>query len=295
MKPFSFRDSSRRSAFTLIELLVVIAIIAILIALLVPAVQKVRESANRVSCENNLKQVLLATHAYHTAKGIFPEHTCVDELHVWLYQILPYVEKKDIYDAAAKDSSYYKTPIGTFLCPSDPRPLQNAISTLYSDPRLPPAKYAMTSYLGIVGRDFSDKSLKSARLKEITDGTSNTAMIGERAPGGSGHYLPAAQRDPMFWGWWCSFYDGDSTIWAKMPGWPNMADEKGKVCPAQVYHSPGNIANDCDVNHLWSPHLGGGFFGFADGSVRFVEYTAGATVLPKMATRNGGEADDVLP
>src|SRR4051794_36313455 len=144
------RDSARlRSAFTLIELLVVIAIIAILIALLVPAVQKVREAASRTTCVNNMRQIVLAAHSFHQVKNIFPEHTCVDELHVWMYDLLPYVEKKDVYDAAAKDTKYYKTPIPVFLCPSDPRPLSNLISALYSDPNLKePAKYAMTSYLG---------------------------------------------------------------------------------------------------------------------------------------------------
>src|SRR5436189_65320 len=113
------------SGFTLIELLVVIAIIAILIALLVPAVQKVREAASRTTCENNLKQVLLATHNYHTAKGIFPEHSCLndkgnpDERQTWLFQLLPYVEKQDLYQEAQTDPAKYKTPIATFLCPSD--------------------------------------------------------------------------------------------------------------------------------------------------------------------------------
>ena len=124
MKLISVRESVRhRSAFTLIELLVVIAIIAILIALLVHAEKKVREAASRTTCVNNIKQVVLAAQNYHTAKNIFPEHSCIDEIHVWMYDILPYIEKQDIYDAAARDPNYYKTPIPVYLCPSDPRPL----------------------------------------------------------------------------------------------------------------------------------------------------------------------------
>jgi len=80
-----------------------------------------------------------------------------------------------------------------------------------------------------------------------------------------------------------------------MSQFPNSTDEKGKPCPSPAYLSPGDINNDCHVNHLWSPHPGGGMFAFADGSVRFLEYTVGATVLPKMATRDGGEADSSVP
>jgi prepilin-type N-terminal cleavage/methylation domain-containing protein len=324
MKAPSRRASLGPSGFTLIELLVVIAIIAILIALLVPAVQKVREAASRTTCENNLRQIVLAAHNYHTDNKIFPDHSCrndkfkLDERQTWLFQILPYLEKQDIYNAALTDPAFYKTPIATFLCPSDPRPLIDSISALYSAPGLPPAKYAMTSYLGICGRSIEDISLpggdngvigcyrpviikgvqvrRSAKLKEISDGTSNTVMIGERPPGGSGHYrLPPADRDPMFWGWWCSYYDGDCTTWIKMVNWPNMTDQTGKPCPSVVYPRPGDLENDCDVNHLWSTHLGGAMFGFADGSIRFMEYSFGATILPKLATRNGDEPDGVLP
>ncbi|MFT7643451.1 MAG: prepilin-type N-terminal cleavage/methylation domain-containing protein [Pirellulaceae bacterium] len=140
--------SRKRSGFTLIELLVVIAIIGILVALLLPAVQAVRESARRVECRNNLKQLAIALHDYHDSHGMFPPAVQVDTRPNseafqdnprntdnfrpnWVIMLLPFMEQQAIYDhfdlddyiSAPSPSPNYKARgmrISTMLCPSDP-------------------------------------------------------------------------------------------------------------------------------------------------------------------------------
>jgi prepilin-type N-terminal cleavage/methylation domain-containing protein/prepilin-type processing-associated H-X9-DG protein len=286
-----------RGAFTLVELLVVIAIIAVLLALLVPAVQKVRAAAAQAQCTNNLKQIGLALHNYHDVYRSFPLYYGSDPTnHSWMFDILPYVEQNALFQEGQALHALAAI-IPTYLCPADPR--ENA-GGLYA---LPTVAWAMTSYLGLLGKRQGDASFESLgvfggfvadgesiiiqttpiRISQITDGLSTTLMVGERPP----------SSDNMYGAWAGTNFD--SSMWA-INNLSPVYDARGvkHPCAAPSYFSPGDLIDYCHVNHFWSFHNGGGNWLMCDGSVHFIEYAAGTTVIPVMATFRGGEAVPAL-
>jgi prepilin-type N-terminal cleavage/methylation domain-containing protein/prepilin-type processing-associated H-X9-DG protein len=164
----------QRPAFTLIELLVVIAIIAILICLLVPAVQKVREAAARIQCANNLKQIGIAYHSYHDSMKYFPPAFSKPSNWGWAVWLLPFVEQDNLYKTLNPDGTVLghnnltdTQKLSVYLCPSDPTPLTNKYFS----------GYAKSNYT--CSEPISDGGSQT-QMKEITDGTSNTILSGER-------------------------------------------------------------------------------------------------------------------
>ena len=289
------RVPTARHAFTLIELLVVIAIIGILIGLLLPAVQKVREAANRLSCQNNLKQLGLALHNFHDANDHFPAprgtHVAptyeFTEFRGWMCEILPYVEQDNLAKKMYTDPWYtgffanFNTPVNNYLCPSDPRNLRIIHN----------GNGALTSYLGVTGSDNNvnaqfngptngmfDVSSPGVRLTDVTDGTSSTLMLGERPPTAN-----------LLLGWWgASDYD---TLLSTRQLYGDPFGAPGCVMPGLF--GPGRLSGPCngDGNHFWSFHDGGANWVFADGSVRFLPYSSSAVTIP-LGSRNGGEVVD---
>jgi prepilin-type N-terminal cleavage/methylation domain-containing protein/prepilin-type processing-associated H-X9-DG protein len=306
---------SRRRGFTLIELLVVIAIIAILIGLLLPAVQKIREAANRIACWNNLKQLGLGMHNYHDTYGTLPPAYLNNGpwspppyslTHGWGALLLPFIEQQALADRYHWEVPLYHPlnqdvmtqQLRIFQCPSTPE--RNRFTAIgpfqVNGTRAACGDYAATVGVrdGLVSEGGDPRGVLThttttalgftptpnpTHLTDITDGTSNTTLLTEDA--GRPRLWRAGVRgdapDLLEGAPW-NHYKGGITLFGSMP------DGSAKPGPCAL-----NCTNEVEV---YAFHPSGATAVFADGSVRFLRTGMDVRILAAMITRAGGE---VLP
>lgn len=302
-----------KRGFTLIELLVVIAIIAILIALLLPAVQQAREAARRSACKNNMKQMGLALHNYHDVFNSFP----IGELYAyagnWKVGILPYMDQAPVYNQLTfgpsrfhSNSSLFNTVLRGFIapgfnCPSSPLP-RNGVSSGNIDNILNSQIHDYTGIMGSynVAAGITTEVLdtgsgwgsfaaanglllvnETTKIRDNTDGTSNTIIVGEQSGNVAGTDMRA-----NYWGGWCGTSRGDSTSGGQpMDSYPTgttmvSAGTTTLRYPPNTDHEALSVST-CVLNSgcgtpyrhntpLSSYHTGGVHVLMADGATRFI-------------------------
>jgi len=315
---------NRRSAFTLIELLVAIAIIAILIGLLLPAVQKVRSAAARMSCQNNMKQVALGIHSYESANGRLPHSKRGSTpQRSWAPDVLPYLEQANLVsnvgynsdenwwrsttDAGVPipNSATVQTHLKIFNCPGTPNqnrtqnktetpPEQNKIGACGDYFVVEGVNAAINADLGTPVYATAMKGMmmphpEAATIPSTTDGTSNTILLGEcagREDVWRGRATTPAQTNTAL----------PNPARARGGAWASndnpyaiggRAQWPGGTIPPGVPMKI-NASNEWGFN-FYSFHDGGANFAFGDGSVRFLSESTPLPNIAAMATRDGGE------
>ncbi len=286
----------RRKGFTLIELLVVIAIIAILIALLLPAVQQAREAARRTQCKNNLKNIGLAFHNHLETYNKFPSggnhwsfapdftnnkpEIAPRQRAGWGFQILPFIEQTIIWQGgnggtvAEKQIVAMSTPSPLFFCPSRRSPGKLPIHSSWYGPSgnyaHAPTDYAGcggTSNNGAVHRTNANQTGESTGPRHITDGLSQTILVGEKRLGHQN--LGSYQSDDNEG--YTSGWDHDTIRWTDRIPRPDQLTGYGQLA-------------------FGSAHAGGFQALFADGAVHVISYNINATVFRNLGTRNDGQS-----
>jgi prepilin-type N-terminal cleavage/methylation domain-containing protein/prepilin-type processing-associated H-X9-DG protein len=302
-------------AFTLIELLMVIAIIAILIGLLLPAVQKVREAMFRMSCANNLKQMAMALHNYHTEHNRFPLANTNITLHSWPVFILPYMEQQNIYNQYDMKKNWFdpvnykatQTQVKTFMCPSCPddknRPaLDNKnLNAAISDYTVPGGltgnfmDFCKNNGIGVPQNTSRSAVLNGqgigTSITEITDGTSNSFLVYESG-GRPKHYISGkvigqADVDSVTMCQNTSVKNGITygAAWADPGGGSPVHgfNKNGTIC------SEACVMNCTNNQEAYSFHSGGMNASFADGSVRYINENIKIVTFCALVTMAGGE------
>lgn len=299
----------RREAFTLIELLVVIAIIALLIALLLPAVQQVREAARRAQCSNNLRQIGLALHNYESQSGMFPTSTRSlptqpgRKQAAALARILPFLEQSGLYNQYNFNVNWFDTPnsaliqtqLAVFQCPSTPNSSRldtkviTAGSISFSGPRAC-ADYAPLEGVGslLTGTGRVDKpsegspgalqvNFTQCRMADISDGTSSTLLVAEDA------------GRPVW-----SIRGRISPTGTVLPGAGWADDEQDFFLHGAQDDALASPPGPCAVNchndgEIYSFHVGTANALFADGHAKFLSASTDIRIIARLITPRSQE------
>jgi prepilin-type N-terminal cleavage/methylation domain-containing protein/prepilin-type processing-associated H-X9-DG protein len=311
-----------RSAFTLIELLVVIAIIAILIGLLLPAVQKVREAAARAKCQNNLKQLGLAMHNYHSALNNFPPGSGPviaggSSGYNVLAHILPYVEQDNLYrsfnfmlsSGNAANVNSRNAVVSMFLCPSDPVAVIPAGQGGGNNYRWNAGVSIVNSYPSTQNASMPPNNgafwgNTVYRTADISDGLSNTAAFSEHIKGDFSDGIASPEADTLQPGTYpatpdealaqCNAIDptnlafqGNSDVGGDWTSGGHSTGRYYHALPAGnrgCMFPPQRIATTANSKHANLVNVA-----LCDGSVRVVPYSMSLTAWRALGTRNGGE------
>jgi prepilin-type N-terminal cleavage/methylation domain-containing protein len=288
----------RNGGFTLVELLVVIAIIGVLVALLLPAVQSAREAARRAKCLNTMKQFALAMHNYHDTFMVFPLQGMPTwnanggRTWGWGAVILPFIEQKALFDAVNPNSQalprpdtlfngarLLQLPVAGFRCPSDSGPKTNQFFPFTNNSADANERYSTSNYVPNQNVVYHNLDLTGARgMRIITDGTSNTFLMGERGL----RIEPRAARytGAIVWGR-APATDGASTFHAN---WRINAPN-----PSNDFHagSGAPAPSGCKAHIATSAHPGGALFAMCDGSARFVSENIATNPAANVCTGSG--------